>query len=661
MVENTFVGEKTSTEELFTCNDCSKGFTQYCALVRHKKFYCHKAATLDHLEASKRRNQSEENLLGNVEVLESTSITYSEDSEMQEFISSHPSDYAKFRLCEDRRHPQTCPGFWPLLLDYRGKQAFSGVETSIGVKDAYKTLAAILSDGYSCYGIKSITFKKRAFVQLENNEIYDITSYRVPKTHCTVNPGAEVRLDQPKFVVVESDHEVTVSLHEKYIDLLPCFHISNLPTCQDQDDSVLEEHVEECDEDQHVELNMLYSDGESEEEDVFSQQFSQVSIEEDVTQSPAVKKMKLSLSKNEQLPVIEQQVDEPPQGKHRCPHCKVYVSGSSGQITRHIRNSCPENPDLDPLEAERRKKKLSKKLGVKQEIEYHIKCDIKIPDRCKSEKIDEEEDSQPTGWRGGDCGCRGADHQADCQRSSGVIVHALAHRRLPRNNQLPHLNPDPDLLHPHLLREILPAIQALNRKQFTNRQCRWMAGLGAPRNQLNIRNTHWTRVVSKHQLPFMYSDSEFTDLFYFNKQQLYQFRNAIVLPMLAQRAAQAQGVRGARNSLPHTLTPDSLTVLFMSKVRLNQKDREIAAQLGIGHRHVQKWLKILRDFYFTTDPYIQRNLDLGNVANLQAILQQGIAATTRSQRITGLYGHLQRPNTQLLVRGLYYFQKWSFL
>ena len=668
MDENTFVEEKASVEEKnsseekhFTCNDCSKGFKQKCHLVRHRKFICHKAATLDHLEASKRRNQSEENLLGNVEVLESTSITYSEDSEMQEFISSHQSDYAKFRLCEDRRHPQTCPGFWPLLLDYRGKQAFSGVETSIGVKDAYKTLAAILSDGYSCYGIKSITFKKRAFVQLENNEIYDITSYRVPKTHCTVNPGAEVRLDQPKFVVVESDHEVTVSLHEKYIDLLPCFHISNLPTCQDQDDSVLEEHVEECDEDQHVELNMLYSDGESEEEDVFSQQFSQVSIEEDVTQSPAVKKMKLSLSKNEQLPVIEQQVDEPPQGKHRCPHCKVYVSGSSGQITRHIRNSCPENPDLDPLEAERRKKKLSKKLGVKQEIDRHIKCDIKIPDRCKSEKIDEDEDSEPTGWRGGDCGCRGADHQADCQRSSGVIVHALAHRRLPRNNQLPHLNPDPDLLHPHLLREILPVIQALNRKQFTNRQCRWMAGLGAPRNQLNIRNTHWTRVVSKHQLPFMYSDSEFTDLFYFNKQQLYQFRNAIVLPMLAQRAAQAQGVRGARNSLPHTLTPDSLTVLFMSKVRLNQKDREIAAQLGIGHRHVQKWLKILRDFYFTTDPYIQRNLDLGNVANLQAILQQGIAATTRSQRITGLYGHLQRPNTQLLVRGLYYFQKWSFL
>ena len=28
-------------------------------MVRHKKFYCHKAATIDHLEASKRRNEME--------------------------------------------------------------------------------------------------------------------------------------------------------------------------------------------------------------------------------------------------------------------------------------------------------------------------------------------------------------------------------------------------------------------------------------------------------------------------------------------------------------------------------------------------------------------------------------------------------------------------
>ena len=49
----------TSLEKHFTCNACLKGFTQKGVLVRHKKFYCHKAATIDHLEASKRRNEME--------------------------------------------------------------------------------------------------------------------------------------------------------------------------------------------------------------------------------------------------------------------------------------------------------------------------------------------------------------------------------------------------------------------------------------------------------------------------------------------------------------------------------------------------------------------------------------------------------------------------
>ena len=169
MDENTFVEKKTSSEENnFTCNDCSIGFTLKKNLDRHKKFTCHKSATIDHLEASKRRNQSQENLLSNVADLENTSITYSEDSEMQEFISSHPSDYAKFRLCEDKRHPQSCPGFWPLLLDYRGKSALSGVETSIGVKNAYKTLGEISSD---LYRFVQCDIKKCAFdsLKLEQN------------------------------------------------------------------------------------------------------------------------------------------------------------------------------------------------------------------------------------------------------------------------------------------------------------------------------------------------------------------------------------------------------------------------------------------------------------------------------------------------------------
>ena len=546
---------------------------------------------------------------------------------MEEFISSHPSDYAKFRLCENQQNPQPCKGFWPVLFDYRGKSTLSGVEASIGARGgAYKILASILSDAYTYYGVSSITVKKMAFVELKNGDIFEITDYRVPSTHCTVNPGAEVRLDQPKFTVREAEHLVTISLHDKYVELLPCFRPNALIPFDGQADEVLDDNLEADAFDDDLNMDTMF-DAEEEEDEIFSQVesiFSQVSLEEEGwAQSPDVKRIKLDLGEEKEQSQME---------KNQCPHCKVYISGNLGQINRHIWKSCPESPDIDPLEAERRKKRLNKKLEIKQEIEDQFKSEIKSePEHKERGKTDQEGD-----WIGGDCGCRGTEHQPDvCLRLRGGAGHA----RLPRNIPPPHLNPDPDFLPPRQLREIIPVIQALDRKKFTNRQNRWIAGLGPPRNQLNIRNSLWHRVVSKSQLPFMFKDTEFNDLFYFNKQQLYQIRNAVVNPMLAQRAAQAQGVRGARNSLPHTLTPDSLTTLFLSKVRLNQKDRVVSAQLGIKHRHAQKWLLALRNFYFTTDPFIQRNLNLSNQANLQAIFQQGIQATARNQRITGLYGH----------------------
>ena len=520
------------------------------------------------------------------------------------------------------------PLFWPVLFDYRGKSALTGVEASIGVGGgAYKILASILSDAYTYYGVSSITIKKMAFVELENGDIYEITNYRVPATHCTVNAGAEVRLDQPKFTIKEVEHEVTISLHEKYAELIPCFRPSALHPFESQADVVLDDNWDVGGYDGDLNMDMTV-DSEEDDEEIFSQVesvFSQVSLEdhEEFLQSPAVKRIKLGCQVEE---------EESPMPKNRCPHCKVYISGNLGQINRHILKSCPDSPDIDTLEAERRKKKLQKKLGKEED---QSKSDIKMElGRKEIGKVTSDLPSEE--WIGGDCGCRGIEHQpAECLRLRGGAAHA----RLPRNIPPPHLDPDPDFLAPRLLREIIPVIQALNQKKFTNRQCRWIAGLGPPRNQLNVRNTLWHRVISKSQLPFMFKDAEFNDLFYFNKQQLYQFRNSIVLPMLAQRAAQAQGVRGARNSLPHTLTPDSLSALFLSKVRLNQKDRVVGAQLGIRHRHAQKWLKELRNYYFTSDTFIQRNLNLSNQANLQAILQQGIQATARNQRITGLYGY----------------------
>ena len=622
-----------SNEKPFACPDCGSRFTRNFSLTQHKKFYCHKTKGIDHLEATRRRSHTGEPAnADDVAVKESSSTTYRVDSEMEQFIQAHPSPYAKFKLCENPRNPQPITGFWPALFDFRGKLALADVEASLCSTTSYQTLGSILSDAHTFHGVGSITFKKRAFVELDGGEIYDISDYRVPRTHLIVKEGAEVRLDQPKFTVHETENDVTISLHQKYLDLLPRLFNSTEP----QHNSFTHETFAANVDDGHgYDLNndLMFESDESDEEEIFSQVeevFSQVSLEDrDVTQSPAVKRMKLS------LPVEEEEIFE---DTDRCPHCSVYIRGGRGQISKHIQRSCPENPNLDPLEAVRRKKKLDKKLKA---IASQPKME---PIKKEEKKIDSEDDPSTDNWVGGDCGCRGLEHQPDCLRLRG----GAGHNRLPRNHQAPLLAPDSDFLIPRLLRPIIPVIQSLNRK-FSNRQNRWMAALGPPRSQLNVQNELWPRVVSKHQLPFMFKDEEFTNLFYFDKQQVYQFRNAIIYPMLAMRAGQAQGARGARSSLPHTLTPDSLACLFLSKVRMNQSDRVIAGQLGVTHRVSQKWLSALRNYYFTSDQFIQRNLNLGVQANLEALLQQGIDATSRCHRTIVLYEPLRLPGTRLLV------------
>ena len=62
-------------------------------------------------------------------------------------------------------------------------------------------------------------------------------------------------------------------------------------------------------------------------------------------------------------------------------------------------------------------------------------------------------------------------------------------------------------------------------------------------------------------------------------------------------------------------------------MRLNHTDRTFAVELGVNTGVVRKWTKALRDYYFTTDPFIQRNINLHDPANLRALLEQGIDAT----------------------------------
>ena len=230
----------------FTCQDCLQTMTTKFKLKSHQKFYCPKRGLdhfgLDHLAAA---NSSGCGVPS--ESQKSKATTYKVDSDMQQFIGTHPSAYARFKLCENPHHPQPVEGFWPGLFDYRGKMALAGVESSTCANDAYKQLANILTDSYTFYGVDSITYKKRAFVELSNGDTFDISQYRVPRTHCKVNIGAEVRLDQPRFNVLETETEVTVSLHEKYLQLLPCINQSSSHTRVHLEDDAAARAAEEDD------------------------------------------------------------------------------------------------------------------------------------------------------------------------------------------------------------------------------------------------------------------------------------------------------------------------------------------------------------------------------------------------------------------------------
>ena len=108
--------------------------------------------------------------------MKSLAITYKDGwKEMTNIFSSIPDAYAKFRLCENPKDPQVIPGFWPALFDYRGKASLESVTQSICTSDAYKSLAAILTDAHMYHNVASISLKKRAFLETENGDIKELS------------------------------------------------------------------------------------------------------------------------------------------------------------------------------------------------------------------------------------------------------------------------------------------------------------------------------------------------------------------------------------------------------------------------------------------------------------------------------------------------------
>ena len=140
-----------------------------------------------------------------------------------------------------------------------------------------------------------------------------------------------------------------------------------------------------------------------------------------------------------------------------CPHCGVYIKAPRSNIDRYIRKSCPDAPGLDEMEQNRRRRRFDKTVNENQRRDSAV-------------------------------------HNEDENDDSGSLLRlrggARQIRQLPANQR----NPDPDILHPHLIQQIVPAIQSINQR-LTNRQNRWISSVGPPRLPHNHNNQFWHRVA----------------------------------------------------------------------------------------------------------------------------------------------------------------------
>ena len=97
------------------------------------------------------------------------------------------------------------------------------------------------------------------------------------------------------------------------------------------------------------------------------------------------------------------------------------------------------------------------------------------------------------------------------------------------------------------------------------------------------------------------------------KQQLYQFRDSYIAPLLAQRAGNANGLRGAAASAPRGFTKDSLAALFLLKMHHDPAYRLLGPIFGVKSAQAQSWVLRIRNFIYRHDPTLIRNRNLSNL------------------------------------------------
>ena len=227
----------------------------------------------------------------------------------------------------------------------------------------------------------------------------------------------------------------------------------------------------------------------------------------------------------------------------------------------------------------------------------------------------------PPGGHGGPPGGHGGP-----QRGLGVGVFGPAPR--------PVLNPADDILdtrnNDRNRRDLRSAKRAMRRvRHLTHRETRNLLLGGPPAAPPQVPyvgipylNTYLNNLV----LPSLISPALYETYFTVSLQDFYLFRDQYVAPAMI-----------VDNKRIHGGTSDSITALFLIKMRQDPSFRLLGLMFGCSSQTAQDRFNMVLDFIYANSSVLQRSRNLGNVGNLTEVLEEFHNATMLNTRFTAAF------------------------
>jgi hypothetical protein len=143
-------------------------------------------------------------------------------------------------------------------------------------------------------------------------------------------------------------------------------------------------------------------------------------------------------------------------------------------------------------------------------------------------------------------------------------------------------------------------------------------------------NHKWGAYANKLQIVSLLKPEHFCDYFGFNAHQYFSIRDKYVAPMLA-----------AMNHVAHVMTADSITGLYLLKMRDNNDFRILGRMYECEKDTARLWFNRVRDSIQIGSPFLDRIRNLGNNARLRESYLEISQATQRSEMLYAVFSPLR--------------------